>query len=125
VEKDCVYYIFIVPRKCKYVTISFLGNHKAENYPDMVAYLVQCYKAMEYNMPKKVHLLDFLLNFFPENFGAVSDEHGGRFHQDISTMEKRYQGKWGYPLCWLVIDGQLAETLHRQYNSRKSSTVTL
>ncbi|UYV84810.1 hypothetical protein LAZ67_X003586 [Cordylochernes scorpioides] len=24
----------------------------------------------------------------------VSDEHGERFHQDISSMEKRYQGKW-------------------------------
>jgi len=24
----------------------------------------------------------------------VSDEHGERFHQDIATMEKRYQGKW-------------------------------
>ncbi|UYV85133.1 hypothetical protein LAZ67_X004692 [Cordylochernes scorpioides] len=26
------------------------------------------------------------------NFEAVSDEHGERFHQDISSMEKRYQG---------------------------------
>jgi hypothetical protein len=24
----------------------------------------------------------------------VSDEHGERFHQEIATMVKRYQGKW-------------------------------
>jgi hypothetical protein len=33
------------------------------------------------------------LNFFSENFGAVSDKLGERFHQDISSMEKSYQGK--------------------------------
>jgi hypothetical protein len=43
-------------------------------------------------MSLKVHFLDSHLDLFPENLGAVSDEHGERFHQDISTMEKRYQG---------------------------------
>jgi hypothetical protein len=32
--------------------------------------------------------------FLPENMGAFSDEHGERFHQDASQMEKRYSGKW-------------------------------
>ena len=41
----------------------------------------------------KIHFLHSHLDFFPENCGAVSDEHGERFHQDISLMEKRYQGK--------------------------------
>ncbi|XP_048852601.1 uncharacterized protein LOC125720773 [Brienomyrus brachyistius] len=40
--------------------------------------------------------------------GAVSDEHGERFHQDISVMESRYQGRWSAAMladyCW---------TLHR------------
>jgi hypothetical protein len=26
--------------------------------------------------------------------GAVSDEHGEKFYQDISQIEKRYSGKW-------------------------------
>ncbi|KAH9633685.1 hypothetical protein HF086_012611 [Spodoptera exigua] len=38
--------------------------------------------------------------------GAVSDEHGERFHQDISDMEKRYQGKWSPNMladyCWTI-----------------------
>jgi len=46
------------------------------------------------------------LNFFLENWGAVSDEHGERFHQDISSMEKRYQGKWNSAMpadyCWTL-----------------------
>jgi len=33
------------------------------------------------------------LDFFLENCGAVSDEHGERFHHDISSMEKRYEGQ--------------------------------
>jgi len=28
-----------------------------------------------------------------DNLGAVSDEHGERFYQDISALEKRYQGQ--------------------------------
>jgi hypothetical protein len=42
---------------------------------------------------QKIHFLHSHLNFFPPNLVAVSDEHGERFHQDISTMEKRYAGK--------------------------------
>ncbi|UYV73140.1 hypothetical protein LAZ67_10001940 [Cordylochernes scorpioides] len=43
-------------------------------------------------MSLKIHLLHSHLDFFPDNLGAVSDEHVERFHQDISSMEKRYQG---------------------------------
>ncbi|XP_036357596.1 uncharacterized protein LOC118762843 [Octopus sinensis] len=39
-----------------------------------------------------------------DNLGAVSDEHGERFHQDISAMEKWYQGFWNDSIladyCW-------------------------
>ncbi|GBM80409.1 hypothetical protein AVEN_166261-1 [Araneus ventricosus] len=45
------------------------------------------------NMSLKIHFLHSHLDFFPENFGTVSDEHGERFHQDISNMGARYQGK--------------------------------
>ena len=46
------------------------------------------YKALECNMSLKNHFLDSHLDFFPENIGAVSDEHGERFHQDIMHIEK-------------------------------------
>jgi len=40
-------------------------------------------------MNLKIHFLESHLDFFPENLGEVSDEHGERFRQDILTMEKR------------------------------------
>ena len=44
-------------------------------------------------MSLKIHFLHSHHNFFPPNPGAVSDEHGERFHQDITKMESNYQGK--------------------------------
>jgi len=68
-------------------------------------------------MSQKLHFLHSHLNFFPENCGAVSDEHGERFHQDICSMEKRYQGKWncamlaelwqGMPQLWKKNDRKI------------------
>jgi len=57
-------------------------------------------------MSLKIHFLDSHLDFFSENLSKVSDEHGERFHQDILTMEKRYQGKWTSSMladyCWTL-----------------------
>jgi hypothetical protein len=72
----------------KNVMKCFLGNHKAQNYHKVVSDLLTAYKAMGCNMSLKVHILDSHLDFFPENLGTVSDEHGQRFRQDISNMEK-------------------------------------
>jgi len=39
--------------------------------------------------------------------GAASDEHGKRFHQDISQTEKRYSAKWSPDMsadcCWSLV----------------------
>jgi len=72
-------------RLCK----DFLGNHKAAKYQVIVQDLLTSYKAMGCNMSLKIHFLESHLDFFPENLGKVSDEHGERFHQDIMAMEKR------------------------------------
>jgi hypothetical protein len=70
-------------------------------------------------MSLKVHHLDF----FPENLGTVNDEHGERIHQDISNMEKRYQGKWSLSMlvdyCWT-----LKRDVPQVTYSRKSTTVS-
>jgi hypothetical protein len=44
-------------------------------------------------MSLKVHFLNDHLDYFPENPGAVSEEQGERFYQDIKEMETRYQGR--------------------------------
>nr|CAH7720188.1 unnamed protein product [Callosobruchus chinensis]CAH7723644.1 unnamed protein product [Callosobruchus chinensis]CAH7723806.1 unnamed protein product [Callosobruchus chinensis]CAH7724224.1 unnamed protein product [Callosobruchus chinensis]CAH7724230.1 unnamed protein product [Callosobruchus chinensis] len=58
------------------------------------------------NISLKVHFLHSHLDFFPENLGAVYDEHGERFHQDIAKMEKRFPGKWSASMlakyCWFL-----------------------
>ena len=58
-------------------------------------------------MSLKIHFLYSPLNFFPPNLEAVSDEHGERFHQDITKMESNYQGKWNPGMmgdfCWMLL----------------------
>ncbi|UYV76721.1 hypothetical protein LAZ67_14001873 [Cordylochernes scorpioides] len=85
---------------------NFLGSVKVENYRDIVNDLLLSYEALGCNMSLKIHFLHSHLDFFPDNLGAVSDEHGERFHQDISSMEKRYQGKWCPGMladyCWTL-----------------------
>ena len=56
-------------------------SHKAANYQDVVQNMLTSYKAMGCNVSLKIHFLESHLDFFPENLGEVSDEHGERFHQ--------------------------------------------
>jgi len=51
-----------------------LGNHKVDNYYDMVADIVQSYKAMVCNMSFKVHFLDSHLEFLPANSKSWGSE---------------------------------------------------
>ena len=59
------------------------------------------------NMSLKTHILHSQLDFFPENLGAVSEEYGERFNQDIAEIKKRYQGKWSVnalaDYCWSLM----------------------
>lgn len=63
----------------KNVVTEFIGNRKNEYYEELVSEILT--------------FLDSHLDFFFKNLGDISDEHAERFHQDISTMEERYQGK--------------------------------
>ncbi|GBM00523.1 hypothetical protein AVEN_77698-1 [Araneus ventricosus] len=64
------------------------------------------YKTMGCNMSLKIRSLHSHLEFFPKNLGSASTEHGERFHQDISNMGARYQGKWNPKMladyCWTL-----------------------
>ena len=72
----------------------FLGNHRMEDYVVVVSNLIESYKKLGCVMSLTLHFLHSHLDFFRDNMGDVRDEHGGRFHQDIQVMEKRYQWKW-------------------------------
>lgn len=80
-------------RAFKEVCFGFLGNHKSESYRRIITELLKAFRSMGCNMSLKIHFLHSHLDFFPDNLGDVSDEHGERFHQDLKIFEKRYQGQ--------------------------------
>ena len=88
------------------VVKNFLGNYKAENHCELTENMLKCYEQMGCRMSLKMHFLHAHLDFFPANLGDVSDEHGERFHQQISIMESRYQGNFNPNMmgdyCWFL-----------------------
>jgi hypothetical protein len=88
------------------VVQNFLGNQRAENYTALVNSMLTAYQRLGCRMSLKIHFLHSHLDFFPTNLGDVSDEHGERFHQDISVMETRYQGRCNPSMmgdyCWFL-----------------------
>ena len=63
---------------------NFLGNKKADNYEVLVSSMLVAFRNLGCNMSIKVHFLYNHLDKFPPNLGAVSDEQGERFHQDLN-----------------------------------------
>jgi len=101
------------------VSTNFLGNIRTENYKEL-AEDTSLYFKLGCNMSLKIHMLHSHLDFFP-NYGMASDEQGERFHQEIATMEKRYQGKWSPFLladcCWTLVRNA-PEQLHKRQAKR-------
>ena len=87
-----------------------------KNASDMVEYVANL-------LSLKIHFLHSHLDFFPKNLGAVSDEHGERFHQEISIMERRYQGKWNPRMladfCW-TLRRDVPQAKYRRKSQRKT-----
>ena len=87
------------------VCCGFLGNRKLPNYDQLVTDLIDTFHVLGCRMSLKLHLLHSHLDFFPPNLGAVSDEQGERFHQDVCDMERRYQGHSHISMladyCWI------------------------
>jgi hypothetical protein len=110
----------------KFVVKGFLRNRRAQNYEEHLNNLLQSYQKLGCNMSLRIHFLHSNLNFFPENCGAVSDEHGERFHQDVSSMEKRYQGKWSCAMlvhyCWTLARNVPSMEYKRQAKRKKKIT---
>ena len=101
----------------KSVCCGFLGNTRVTDYPACIEKLLKSYVDMGCRMSLKIHFLNSHLNFFPPNLGAVSDEHGERFHQDITKRESNYQGKWNPGMmedfCWMLLRDILVEKYTR------------
>lgn len=125
------------------VVLCFLGNNKSRSYEKIVEDMLKNYAKIGanisicshfhiviiitnshytikigVNMFLKIHFLHSHLNFFPENLGKESDEHGERFHQQMKAVEKRYQGVWDEAMMgdydWFLV----RETNPRSYKRR-------
>ncbi|KAJ8716001.1 hypothetical protein PYW08_013286 [Mythimna loreyi] len=110
----------------KCIIKQFLGNIKSENYEQIVTDLLKNYQKMGCRMSLKIHFLHSHLDFFPQNLGAVSDEQGERFHQDILTMEQRYQGRWDPGMlgdhCWFLMRETDLDYKRKSPYAKKKST---
>ena len=107
----------------KFVVKVFVGNRRAQNYDELVNNLLQKYQKLGCNMSLKYTSFTRIWICFPENCGAVSDDHGERFHQDISSTEKRYQGKWNCAVladyCWTLARDALPWNTSDRQNENK------
>lgn len=100
------------------IVSGFLGNNKSSNYREIVEQLLQNYKKIGANMSLKIHFLHSHLDFFPDNLGDVSDEHGERFHQQMKEIEHRYQGFWNEAMMGDYIWFLIRETDPQQYKRK-------
>ena len=88
------------------VVKDFLATKKRRKYKTLVENLSKAYKAMGCRMSLEIHFSHSHMEVFPKNLGAVSDEQEERFHQDIKTIERKYQGHWEPAMmgdyCWFL-----------------------
>ena len=78
----------------KKVSDNFPGNHRSEDYVQVVNDLLSHYHYMGCNMPLKVHVLHSHLDFFGENLGDVSDEPGeipSGYFSDGATIQRKME----------------------------------
>ena len=88
----------------KEVVVKFLGIIKDPPYKETVRNMLDKFKLLGCKMSLKLHFLASHLDYFPPNLGAVSEEEGERFHQDLKDVERCYQGRWDVNMmadyCW-------------------------
>lgn len=104
------------------VVNGFLGNHKVENYKEVVDRLIISYKEVGCRMSLKVHVLHSHLEVFKSNMGAYSEEQGERFHQDVQEFEKRYQSQYNERMLGDYIWGLIRESDQTYKRKTRRST---
>lgn len=106
----------------KLVCEGFLGNHRADNYEQLIKNMMVGYKKLEINVTLKMHSLLCHLERFPSNLGNFSDEQGERAHQDLMDIEKRFKGRNNVnalgTYCWELVRCIDPETHSRQQKTK-------
>ena len=105
---------------------NFFVNRRTKNYKELVEKLLKSLQDIGANMSIKVHFLH--PDNFPDDCDDVSDEQRERFHQDIKTMEERYQERLDKRMmanyCW-SIKRDLNNIKHDSQSGKKFFTIVL
>ncbi|QQP31526.1 Uncharacterized protein FKW44_025149 [Caligus rogercresseyi] len=105
------------------VVNNFLGNTKAANHARLISTMIEAFQKLGCLMSIKMHFLFSHMEKFPENLGAMSDEQGEGFHQDMRQMEERYQGRWDAVMmadyCWSLKRDNTAAAHTRESKKRR------
>jgi len=104
------------------VSTNFLGNIWAENYKELIEYMLSFYHKLGCNMSLKIHMLHSHLDFFPDNCGMFSDEHGELFIRKLQRWRNDIRESGPLP-CWLTTVGRSSEMLLSSCTSDRQSKV--
>ncbi len=89
------------------------------------------FQALGCSTSVRIHFLHSHVDFSQNNLGAVSEEHGERFHQDIKDKERKYQGRWDKSMradyCWMLTQdrpkiGHKRRTSKRSFKGKRERT---
>jgi len=103
------------------VSTNFLGNIRAENYKELTENMLSLYHKLGCNMSLMIHMLHSHLDFFPDNCGMVSDEHGELFIRKFQRWRNDIKESGPLP-CWLTTVGRSPEMLLSSYSSDKAKS---
>ncbi|KAJ4446475.1 hypothetical protein ANN_13171 [Periplaneta americana] len=97
--------------------------HDSSSSPEKEADPSETFEYESSSSTEHIHFLYSHLDFFSENCGDFSDEHGEHFHQETLTTEKRYQGQWSTNMlvvyCWTLARGVPDAQYKRKCRNRK------
>ena len=105
------------------LSINFLGNIRVENYKELIEDMLSLYHILGCNMSLKIHTLHSHLDFFPDNCGMVSDEHGEIFIRKLQRWRNDIRESGPLP-CWLTTVGRSSEMFLSSYTRDKKIEVS-
>jgi len=103
------------------VSTNFLGNIRAKNYKEMIGDM-SLYHKLGFDMSLKIPMLHSHLDFFSDNCGMFSDEHGELFMRKMQRWRNDIRKSGPLP-CWLSTVGRSSEILLSSYTSDRQSEV--
>jgi len=104
------------------VSSNFVGNIRAESYKELIKDMLSLYHKLGCNMSLMIHMLHSYLDFFPDNFGMVSDENRELFIRKLQKWRQDIRES-GPPPYWVTTAGRSPEMLLSSYISDRQDEV--